>query len=432
MASIKIGYVGGGSSRGPGTVASWISQGANFAGSEIVLIDLNADRLALVKQIADKMAKNAGHDIRFTTTTDRREGLRDCDVVLSSYRPGGFEARCHDEAIPLKHGVIGQETQGPGGFFMALRSIHVMKGIVADMEAVCPKAWLFNYTNPVNIVAEAVTRNCDISTVSLCEGPIEYPRELAKAIGLDPRGVDAVMIGLNHGSWTVRHLHNGEDLVEKIVATADLWRKNASLTLERRRHLELTVAMGCIPSQYFQYYYFRDEILQEQRDKPTTRAQDILANVPKYWEHYREQALAKVPALDPKLSRGGLHELELAVDVMDAMFNDRKEVWPVNVPNNGAIGDLDKELVIEGVALVERAGITPLASGNLPRQAAALTYALAEYQTQAADVAWRGSRRDAVQVLASHPLVMSLRKAEAIYDGLAAAQRDYLPERLLT
>lgn len=432
MAAIKIGYVGGGSSRGPGTVASWISQGANFAGSEIVLIDLNPDRLALVKQIADKMAKIAGHDIRFSATTDRRAGLRDCDVVLSSYRPGGFEARCHDEAIPLKHGVIGQETQGPGGFFMALRSIHVMKGIVADMEAVCPKAWLFNYTNPVNIVSEAVTRNCAIPTVSLCEGPIEYPRELAKAVGLDPKGVDAVMIGLNHGSWTVRHLHDGGDLVEKITAAADRWRKDISLSLERRRHLELTMAMGCIPSQYFQYYYFRDEILEEQRNKPTTRAQDILANVPKYWEHYREQAQAKVPALDPKLSRGGLHELELAVDVMDAMFNDRKEVWPVNVPNKGSISDLDEDLVIEGVGLVQRSGITPLASGSLPKQGAALTYALAEYQTQAAHVAWNGSRREAVQVLASHPLVMSLRKAEAIYDELAAAQRDYLPERLLS
>ena len=105
------------------------------------------------------MARARGLDLTFRSTTNRRDGLRDADAVLTSFRPGGFEARHLDESIPLKHGVIGQETQGPGDFFMALRSIHVMQGIVADMEAICPKAWLFNYTNPVNIVSEAVTHH---------------------------------------------------------------------------------------------------------------------------------------------------------------------------------------------------------------------------------------------------------------------------------
>ena len=114
---------------------------------------------------------------RSRATTDRRAGLADCDAVLTSFRPGGFEARYLDESIPLKHGVIGQETQGPGGFFMALRSIHVMQGIVADMEAVCPQRRLFNYTNPINLVSEAITHHTAIPTVSLCEGPIIFPRE---------------------------------------------------------------------------------------------------------------------------------------------------------------------------------------------------------------------------------------------------------------
>ena len=97
-----------------------------------------------------------GVDLTITATTDRKAGLRDCDAVLSSFRPGGFSAR-PDERIPLNHGVIGQETQGPGGFFMALRAIAILKDICAEMEEVCPGAWLFNYTNPVNLVAEAVT-----------------------------------------------------------------------------------------------------------------------------------------------------------------------------------------------------------------------------------------------------------------------------------
>jgi 6-phospho-beta-glucosidase len=111
MARIKIAYVGGGSTRAPGTVASLVGQGENFQGSEIVLIDLNMDRLQIVRTIAEKMARNRGIDLKITITTDRKAGLQDCDAVLTSYRPGGFEARYLDESIPLKHGVIGQETQ---------------------------------------------------------------------------------------------------------------------------------------------------------------------------------------------------------------------------------------------------------------------------------------------------------------------------------
>src|SRR4249920_237990 len=136
MARIKIAYLGGGSTRAAGTMASFIHQGADFDGSEVVLIDLDAERLALIKRLADRMAKARGLDLTITTTTDRRAGLTDVDAVLSSFRPGGFEARVKDEKIPLRHGVIGQETQGPGGFFMALRAINVMRGIAEDLEAV--------------------------------------------------------------------------------------------------------------------------------------------------------------------------------------------------------------------------------------------------------------------------------------------------------
>src|SRR5262245_35404137 len=136
MARIKLAYIGGGSTRAPGTMASFIDQGENFQGSEVVLVDLDPERLQIVKTLSGKMARCRGLDLTVTTTTDRRAGMDSCDAVLTSFRPGGFEARYLDESIPLKHGVIGQETQGPGGFFMSLRSIHVMKAIVEDMEVV--------------------------------------------------------------------------------------------------------------------------------------------------------------------------------------------------------------------------------------------------------------------------------------------------------
>jgi 6-phospho-beta-glucosidase len=431
MARIKLAYVGGGSTRAAGTMASFIEQGANFNGSEVVLIDLDPDRLGVVQTVASKMARARGLDLTITTTTDRHEGLRDCDAVLTSFRSGGFEARYLDESIPLKYGVIGQETQGPGGFFMALRSIHVIRAIVEDMEAICPSARLFNYTNPVNIVSEAVTHHTAIPTVSLCEGPIVSNREYVAMVGLDPDRLDAISIGLNHGSWTVRHLYDGQDVMPLLHEGYERLRGDGSVSREDLRLLELACAMDSMPSSYFQYYYFKDEILAELRDKPTTRAQDIMASVPDYWAHYREQAERDEPELNPQRSRGGIHELELGIDVMDAIYNNRKELWYVNVPNHGSIADFPDDLVVETVGYVDRNGVTPLVMGHLPRHVAGLVKVLGEYQALTAEAAWAGTRRDAVRALASHPLVFSLHTAEALYDEMAAAHKAYLPERLL-
>jgi len=431
MARIKLAYIGGGSTRAPGTMASLIDQGANFLGSEVVLIDLDEEHLQIVKTLAEKLAYVQGIDLRISATTDRRAGLADCDAVLTSYRPGGFEARVLDERIPLKHGVIGQETQGPGGFCMALRSIHVMQGIIRDMEQVCPPAWLFNYTNPINIVSEAVTHHSDIPTVSLCEGPIIFPRGLAQAAGLEPDKVDVTMIGLNHGCWSVRHEYDGQDLIALLAAAYQQQRADPAADPHRLRLLKLATVMGSLPASYFQYYYFKEEVLAELQAKPTTRAEDILASVPDYWRHYTEQAASDAPQLDPSRSRGGIHELELAIDVMDALFNDRGEVWPVNVPNHGALADFPDDLVVEVPAYVDRSGIKPVAQGHLPQQVVGLVKMLGAYQALAAEAAWSGTRRGGIQALASNPLCFSLSKAEAIYDEMAAALRDYLPARLL-
>lgn len=431
MARIKLAYIGGGSTRAAGTMASFVHQGENFAGSEVVLIDLNDEHLKIVQTLTQKLARARGIDLTITITTNRREGLQGCDAVLTSFRAGGFEARYLDESIPLKHGVIGQETQGPGGFFMALRSIHVMKSIIEDMEAVCPNARLFNYTNPVNIVSEAVTHHTSIPTISLCEGPIVGNREYAEEIGLDPDKLDAVSIGLNHGSWSVRHLYDGQDFMPMLHDAYERMRHDNNVPLEDMRMIELACRMDSLPNDYFQYYYYKDEILAELQAKPTTRAQDIMANVPDYWAHYREQATRDVPELNPGRSRGGLHELELGIDLMDAIFNDRKEVWYVNVPNRGALTDFPDDLVVELVGYADRNGVTPLVQGQMPRQVVGLVKMLGEYQALTAEAAWSGNRLDAIRALASHPLVFSLHKAEAIYDELANAHRHYLPERLL-
>jgi 6-phospho-beta-glucosidase len=430
MARLKIAYVGGGSTRAPGTNLAWIKQHENFTGSEIVLIDIDKAHLHVVKTLSNRMARAAGADLTFSATTDLETGLRDCDIVLTSYRPGGFEARHLDETIPLKYGVIGQETQGPGGFFMALRSIHAMKRIVEVMDRVCPNAWLYNYTNPVNIVAQGVTLHSDRKIVSLCEGPIVFPQWIAMCAGLPIDKLDVAMIGLNHGSWGTRQLHDGEDLIEKIRPMATDIMANDKVPLAAKRMIDISLKTGHVAAQYFMYYFFRDEILAELQAAPMTRSQTIMAKTEENWRHYAEQAQSNAPVLDAAKSRSSVDEMEIAIDIMDAMFNDRGEVWHVNVPNHGAISDLDDAFVVEVPGFVDRAGIRPIASGAIPKPAAGITHMLAEYQYLTAKAAWEGDKYQAVQALMSNPLVMSADKAEHIYGEMAQAHRAHLPERL--
>jgi 6-phospho-beta-glucosidase len=432
LARIKMAYLGGGSTRAVGTMASFIHNGDDFDGSEVVLIDLPGSRLELVKDLADTMTRVRGLDLEITISTDRRAGLTDVDAVLSSFRPGGFQARVLDERIPLAHGVVGQETQGPGGFFMCLRAVHVMRGVAEDLAAVAPNARVFNYTNPVNLVAQAWTTHCEIPFVALCEGPIVYPRELLRDLGYAYDLVDARMVGLNHASWAYEQTYDGADALPILHREWEARRDDPSQDSELLRRLRIAVQFDAIPSHYFQYYYCEDEVLAELRAKPTTRAEDILSWTPGYWEHYEEQSRTDDPQLDPARSRGGIHELELAIDVMDAVYNDKGEVHPVNVPNAGRVlPGFDEDLVVEIYGRCGADWIEPLPAPAIPRDRRGLVEALAEYQALTGAVAWDGDWRDGVRALAANPLVRTLDKAETIYAELAAAHRAHLPERLL-
>ena len=117
--------------------------------------------------------------------------------------------------------------------------------------------------------------------------------------------------------------------------------------------------------------------------------------------------------------------------MISAVFNDRREVWPVNVPNRGAIPNFADDLVVEVPGFCDRHGVTPLTQPPLPPAVRGLTGMLAEYQCLAATAAWDGSRRDAIRAISANPLVLSLSKAEALYSEMSVAHRDYLPSRLL-
>ncbi|WP_405067817.1 glycoside hydrolase [Kribbella sp. NBC_01510] len=432
MARIKMAYIGGGSSRAAGTMASFLWHGPEFAGSEVVLIDQDPERLETVRRIAEKFAVEGGDNITVTATTDQRAGLADVDAVLTSFRPGNFAARALDERIPLKHGVIGQETQGPGGFFMALRSINDMRSITDDLQAVAPGAVIFNYTNPVNIVSQAVADYTPIPIYSMCEGPIVFPPVVLRAAGLDPDRAKVTMAGVNHNCWSYEHLYDGEDVMPLLDAAWEARKDDPTLDANSKRALHLAVVMRSIPSDYFNYYYFRNEVFRDQQAAPRTRSEVIMNAVPGYWDHYREQAESSHPHLDPARSRGGIHELELAIDVMSAYYNDTGARLPVNLPNvDNALPGFDAETVVEVYCTVNRKGCHIDPQQSLPLAVRGITRQLADYQMLAAKAAWEGTRADAIRALIANPLVPDLSVAEHLYDEMAAAHAAYLPERLL-
>jgi 6-phospho-beta-glucosidase len=237
---------------------------------------------------------------------------------------------------------------------------------------------------------------------------------------------------LNHGCWGVEHHYDEQDPLPLLEEAWERRQDDATLEPRKRRQLQLAVAMGAVPADYFEFYYFTDEILDELRAKPTTRAEDILGWSSDYWRHYEEQAQSDDPQLDPSLSRGGIHELELAIDVMDAIFNDKDETHPVNMPNTGgALPGFPDDLVVEVLGRCHRGGIDLLPAKPLPRHVRGLVEMLGEYQALAAETAWSGTRGDGVRALSANPLVRQVEVAERVYDALAAAHRDYLPARLL-
>ncbi|MCQ6246568.1 family 4 glycosyl hydrolase [Streptomyces malaysiensis] len=432
MARVKIAYLGGGSSRGAGTMASFMHHGKEFDGSEFVLIDLDQDRLDVVRTLTEKMARNAGLDITISTATDQREGLRDVDAVLSSYRPGGFEARALDERIPLKYGVIGQETQGPGGTMMALRSINIIKEVCANLADVAPRARIFNYTNPVNIVSQAVSDYTDIPIVSFCEGPIVFPPVVAKAAGLDPDKLKANLVGVNHNCWSTEATYDGQDAFPILRERYEALKDQPTEDRNGMRALHLAVAMESIPSDYFNYYYFKDEILRERQLAAKTRSEVILDSLPDYWEHYREQAASDAPQLEKDRSRGGIHELELAIEAISAFYNDAPARLPFNITNTGGwLPGFEESTVVELWGTVDGKGFHPEEQKPLPHSVRGIVQQLAEYQILTAKAAWEGTAADAVRALTANPLVPSLPVAEALYAELATAQRAWLPERLL-
>ncbi|MFB4306401.1 glycoside hydrolase family 4 [Actinomadura sp. GTD37] len=421
---MRIAIVGAGSGYMPGIVRGLLHRADDLAGTELACYDIDAAHLDVMTRLARRMFAARGAALTVSSHTALKAALDGASYVFTTFRPGGLAARHLDESIPLKHGVVGQETAGPGGFLMALRSVPVLLDIAAKAD---PGAWIVNYTNPTNVVTDAVARHTNARIIGLCDQFAGDTEMWADLLGLPSDGLEADWIGLNHATWAQRLRLDGRELdVPLLLDDLEVPGGGATPWRDPSRMAELARALGFLPNSYSKYYFFHDEVVAELRAKGTTRAQDILAMLPGYYAQVAAEAGKADP--DPSRERGGGEHGEFAVDVICALARDEGRRMIVNTRNDGAVASLDADAIVEVPSLVGRSGPVPLTMGPLPGQVRGLTQAIHAYERLASDAAVTGDRRTALQALMAHPFVRSKHTAEKILDEGLAAHRDHLPQ----
>ena len=417
MKALKIAVVGGGSTYTPELIDGFVRYYDELPIREICLQDIDAERLDVVGGLAQRMVAEQG--IPVTLTTERAEALDGANFVLTQLRVGGMAARALDERIPLKHGVLGQETTGPGGFAKALRTVPVMLEIARDIERYAPGAWLINFTNPSGLVTQALLNYSNVRAIGLCNVPINMQRHIAQALDVEPERVELDYVGLNHLSW-VRHVYlDGEDVTARVLA-------NAAVLDAYPVDADLLGKMGMLLNYYLLYYYHTDRALAKQQSAERTRAEYLQEIEAELLEMYRDPSLKEKPALLEK--RGGAHYSTAAVELIRAIAQDRREVHIVNVRNNGALPDLPPQSVVEVPATVGATGAKPLTCGRVPPMIRGLLTAVDAYEELTIQAAVTGDEDLAQLALLSHPLVPSWDVAKALWQDLKAAHRPYLPQ----
>jgi 6-phospho-beta-glucosidase len=414
---MKLVVFGGGSAYTPELVDGLIRQYPALPVSELCLTDANAQRLETLGGLSRRMLAKSGLPVTVSTTTDRRRALEGAAFVNSLMRVGGMDARISDETIPLKYGIIGQETTGPGGMMKALRTIPPMLELARDMRAVCPDAWLINYTNPSGIIAEALGKHGDVRFAGLCSGPKGWIEHTLQAMGVDPARANVDWIGLNHLGFAVQVWVDGCDVTEQAVeAAARGW--NIDPAWMR--------TLDAIPSTYLYYYYHHGlAVAKTQEPGWRSRGEQVREIEAELLRQYADPGLAEKPELLRK--RGGGGYAEVAMAAMLAIHHNKGERQIVQVLNQGAVDGIPADASVEIACLVDRAGPHPIRFGAIPLPIRGLVQAVKAYESLTVQAAVEGSKRVALQALMAHPLVPSWEVARPLMDELLAANRPWIP-----
>ncbi|MBY5948041.1 6-phospho-beta-glucosidase [Photobacterium rosenbergii] len=429
--SLKLAIIGGGSSYTPELVEGVLKRLDKLPVKEMHFVDIEAGRekLEVIAGLTRRMVEKAGADIEIKASLDRRAAIKNADFIMTQFRVGGLQARANDERIPIEYDVIGQETTGPGGFAKALRTIPVILDICKDIEELAPNAWMLNFTNPAGLVTEAIQKYTRVKSIGLCNVPVSMQMMIAEMMACPPEKLSLEFIGLNHLVWAYRAWVDGQDVTAEVLKkVGDGQNFSMNNIFEEPWDPDFLNELGAIPCPYHRYFYQVDAMLAEEKESANeggTRAEQVMKTEAELFELYRDPNLADKPK--QLEMRGGAYYSDASLNLVDAIYNDRKTIHVVNVANNGTISSLPNDAVIECSAVVGSWGVRPMAVGSLSPAITGLIHQVKAYEQLTIEAAVEGSYSKALIALSSNPLVPDITRAKAILEDILRTNHDYLP-----
>jgi 6-phospho-beta-glucosidase len=430
---------------------------SDFADSDLRLYDTAPGRATLMRALGLEIAR--GKPLRIHAVDDLPAAVRDCDFVVSSIRPGEMAARARDERITLELGFAGQETTGPAGFAMALRTIPIALEHARLVQRLAPNAWIVNFTNPAGLITQAIATQTAARVIGICDTPAELFFRISLGLGMPLADVECDYLGLNHLGWvsSVR-VRNGngtiEDAMNSVLTNDQLLRSLYGVELFSP---QLIRALHLIPTEYLYFYYNQRTALANQLAAGATRGEELCALNHRVFSdletHIRngeaQRALQSYRAYlnrrnasymslegagksafsaaevdwDPFAGATGYHRI--AVDVIRALSSTEPHRMVLNIGNNGALRDLEPEDVVEVPCLVDRTGPRPLAARALPDQVKGLVLAVKTYERLTIAAAVGRDREAAKFALFQNPIVADWEYASRCVDQLLAGVPNY-------
>ena len=440
MRKFSIVIAGGGSTYTPEIILMLLDNLDKLPLRSIKLYDNDEERQNKVAKACEIIVKEKDPSIEYLATTDPEAAYTDVDFCLAHIRVGKLAMRELDEKIPMKYGVVGQETCGPGGIAYGMRSIAGVLENIDYMEKYSPNCWMLNYSNPAAIVAEACRRLRPRSRViNICDMPIGMEQSIAKILGFrDRKEMDVRYFGLNHfGWWTSIKDKDGNEYIEKLVEhqlkygncpidstekdyTDNSWHETAKKVKDL-----VAVDPTMAPSSYLQYYLFPDDMVAH-TDPNDTRANQVIDGREKRVFGECAKIEAAGTAKDTKLEIG-IHALFI-VDLATALAFNTHERMLLIVENNGAIENFPPDAMVEIPCIVGKDGYEPLSVGKIPTFQKGLMEEQVAVEKLTVDAWMEGSYQKLWQALTLSKTVPSAGVAKKILDDLIEANKEYWPE----
>jgi alpha-galactosidase len=398
------------------------------------LVDIDPLRLELAENMANFIIACTGRDWTVEASTDRTHILPGSDYVINSIEVAGLENVRNDYDIPLKYGVdqcIG-DTVGPGGLFKALRTLPAWLEILADIQRLAPRALVLNYTNPMSLTVLAGLRASHLPIVGLCHSIQTTSRVLAHYMDIPYEELDWRAAGINHMAWFTRLERDGQDLyphLKQVIQNENIYEQDI-IRFEIMRHLGAfcTESSGHI-SEYMSYFRQRPDLVQRY-SRPGYRGESgFYAN---NWPRWRQEGDERIRAyLNGTQEYRPQRSHEYASYIVEAVETNIPTVIYGNVLNSGLIDNLSQDGVVEVPCLVDRKGVQPVHFGSLPAQLANLPQQHLAFHDLVVTAVLEQSREAAIHALMVDPLtsaVCSLAEIRQLFEEMAAAERQYLPD----